>query len=158
MMHIAHEVKVIWMAMVPIIELRGAIPYGIIREVHPLWVFLLALFGSTIIIPAVYYLFLPLLDLLEKIPRIGPVFNQFREKIIRKSKKIGNAEFIGLLLFVGIPLPGTGAWTGAMIASVLKMSFFPTFLAITLGNIMAGIIVLAVFYASHNAIKLFSII
>jgi len=157
-MHIAHEIKVIWMAMIPVIELRGAIPYGIIREIHPLFVFLLAWFGSTIIIPVVYYLFLSFLDWLERLPRIGPIFHRFRAKIIRKSKTIGNAEFIGLMIFVGVPLPGTGAWTGAMIASVLKMSFISTFLSITLGNIMAGIIVLVAYYIGHGAIKLFSLL
>ena len=149
-MHIAHEIKVIWMAMVPVIELRGAIPYGIIRQLHPWFVFLLAWIGSTLIIAPVYYLFTPCMDLLERTPSIGPIFRRFRERIVRKGNKLGRVEFVGLLLFVGVPLPGTGAWTGAMIASVMKMSFRSSFVAITLGNIMAGLITLFIFYIGHG--------
>jgi len=155
-MHIAHEIKVIWMAMVPVIELRGAIPYGILREINPWIAFLLAWFGSTVIITPVYYFFIPCMNWLQRIPNIGPLFQRFREKVIRKGNKLGKVEFIGLMLFVGVPLPGTGAWTGAMIASVLKMPFLSSFIAITLGNVMAGIIVLIIYYISHGTIKLFS--
>jgi uncharacterized membrane protein len=155
-MHVAHELKVIWMAMVPVIELRGAIPYGILREINPWMVFLLAWFGSTIIIAPVYYFFIPCMNWLESIPKIGPVFKRFRDKVIRKGHKLGKVEFIGLMVFVGVPLPGTGAWTGAMIASVLKIPFLRSFIAITLGNVMAGVIMMIIYYISHGTVKLFS--
>lgn len=142
--------------MVPVIELRGAIPYGILRELNPWFVFFLAWIGSTIIIPPVFYFFIPCMNWLESLSKVGPVFKRFRERVIRKSKKLGKVEFIGLLLFVGVPLPGTGAWTGAMIASVLKMPFVSSFISITLGNIMAGLIVLFLYFLSHGTIKLFS--
>jgi uncharacterized membrane protein len=153
MNHIPHELKVIGMSMMPILELRGAILYGLFSHLNPMLTFWLACFGSTIIIPLVYYLFLPAVDLLEKIPHFGSIFSKLRDRAIRKSKNLGKYEFIGLMIFVGIPLPGTGAWTGAMIASVLKMPFRYAFYAIALGNMIAGLIVL---FLSHSSIKLFS--
>lgn len=150
-MHIPHEIKVILWAMSPLLELRGAIPYGLIRQINPYSTLLLALLGSTIIIPIVYYLFLPCMDLLERLPRIGPFFKRRRNKVIQKSKKLGKIEFIGLMIFVGIPLPGTGAWTGSMVASVIKMPFPLAFCSIALGNIIAGLIVL---FLSRGSIKL----
>lgn len=153
-MNIEHELKVIWLAMSPLLELRGAIPYGVIRHnINPYTTLLLAVLGSTIIIPIVYYLFLPCMDFLERIPKIGPSFQKYRNKIIQKSKKLGKIEFIGLMIFVGIPLPGTGAWTGSMVASVLKMPFLLSFISIFLGNVIAGIIMILL---SHGSVKLLS--
>lgn len=153
-MHIPHEIKVILWAMSPLLELRGAIPYGIIRGIPPWLTFLLAVLGSSVIIPLVYYLFLPCIALLERIPRLGPSFKRFREKIIRKSKKLGKIEFIGLMIFVGIPLPGTGAWTGSMVASVIKMPLPLAFCSIALGNIMAGIIMLLLSHGTSQILAL----
>jgi len=155
-MHVAHELKVIWMAMIPVIELRGAIPYGILREINPWMSFFLAWFGSTVIIAPVYYFFIPCMNWLERIPKIGSVFQRFRERVIRKSHKLGKVEFFGLIVFVGLPLPGSGAWTGTMIASVLKIPFLRSFIAITLGNVMAGMIITIIYYISHGTVKLFS--
>jgi uncharacterized membrane protein len=150
---ISHELKVILWAMSPILELRAAIPYGLMHNLKPLFTFFLAIIGSSIIIPFVYYLFIPCIDLLERMPRFGSLFKKFRVRVINKSKKLGKVEFIGLMIFVGIPLPGTGAWTGSMVASVLKMPLPIAFCSIALGNIMAGIIML---FLSHSSIKLFS--
>lgn len=93
------------------------------------------------------------MDYLERVPRIGPFFKRYRDKVIKKGKKLGKIEFIGLMIFVGIPLPGTGAWTGSMVASAIKMPFPLAFCSITLGNIIAGLIML---FLSRGSIKLFT--
>jgi uncharacterized membrane protein len=152
MMHIPHEIKMILWAMAPVVELRGAIVYGLTRQINPWICLLLSILGSTIVIPLVYYFMMPLLAYLGKVKGIGPAFLRLQNKAIRQSKKLGKYEFWGLLIFVGIPLPGTGAWTGAMIASVLSIPLSLAFPAIALGNVMAGLIVL---FLSRGTIKLF---
>jgi len=150
-MHIPHEIKMILWAMAPVVELRGAIVYGLTRQINPMICLLLSILGSSIVIPVVYYFMMPILGCLGKIKGIGPAFLRLQNKAIRQSKKLGKYEFWGLLIFVGIPLPGTGAWTGAMIASVLNIPLSLAFPAIALGNVMAGLIVL---FLSHGTIKL----
>jgi len=138
--------------MAPVVELRGAIIYGLTRQINPWICLLLSILGSTLVIPLVYYFMMPILGSLGKVKGIGPGFLRLQNKAIRQSKKLGKYEFWGLLIFVGIPLPGTGAWTGAMIASILNIPLSLAFPAIALGNVMAGLIVL---FLSHGSIKLF---
>lgn len=152
MVDIPHEIKMILLAMTPVIELRGAIVYGLLRQINPWACFFLSFLGSTIIIPLVYYFIIPLYGLLGRVKGIGPLVVRLQNKAIRQSKKLGKYELFGLLFFVGVPLPGTGAWTGAIIASILKLPILPSFLVIALGNIMAGLIILLL---SKGTIHLF---
>lgn len=135
---------VFFISMVPIIELRGAIPYGVAFGL-PLWsTYIVAIIGNMIPVPFIYLFARKLLVWGQDKPVIGKFFTFCLEKGEKGGKKLqasaGRGLFIALLLFVGIPLPGTGAWTGTLAASLLDMGFKKSVLACMGGVLLAGII------------------
>ncbi|MCX7885482.1 MAG: small multi-drug export protein [Caloramator sp.] len=144
--------KVLFSSMLPIIELRGAIPLGIALGLNPLKSSIISVLGSTLIVPFIFFTVRPVINFLLRLKPFEKSVSNFIERSLRKSKKIQKYEFLGLTLFVGIPLPGTGAWTGTIIAVLLDMRFKRTFFSIFLGNLMAGLIV---YILSTTSIALF---
>ena len=131
------ELQVVIIAASPILELRGAIPYGVwVLKLHPLKVFLLSLLGNLgIIIPLLYVLDLVMVRF-EKLE----VGKKMIERAKKKGKLIERFELLGLFLFVAIPLPGTGAWTGVLAALVFGIRKHLSIPAISFGVIAAGVI------------------
>ena len=132
-------------SMVPIIELRGAIPYAVLWDAQPLWLaILIAVIGNMIPVPFIYLFARKILVWGADKPVIGKFFSFCLEKGEKGGKKLqekaGQGLFVALLLFVGIPLPGTGAWTGALVASLLHMKFGKAFGAILVGIALATVI------------------
>ena len=139
-----HCVIVFLVSMVPIIELRGAIPYGVAFGL-PLWLtFLIAIVGNMIPVPFIYLFARRILLWGKDKPLIGKFFTWCLEKGEKGGKKLqkkaGRGLFWALLLFVGIPLPGTGAWTGTLAASILNMGLKKSALACMGGVLLAGVI------------------
>lgn len=139
-----HILIVFLVSMVPLIELRGAVPYGVIFGL-PLWLtFMVAIVGNMLPVPIIYFFARKVLEWGCDKPVIGKFFTFCLEKGHRSGEKLkakaGRGLFWALLLFVGIPLPGTGAWTGTLAASLLDMGFKESVLACTGGVILAGII------------------
>jgi uncharacterized membrane protein len=136
------EVKILIVAMLPIAELRGAIPLALLKFGLPLWqVYLLAVIGN--MLPVI-----PLLLFLEKISaglRRFKLFDLFFrwlfERTRKRSELVEKYETLGLMLFVAIPLPVTGAWTGTVAAFLFGIRFWYAFLAILAGVLVAGVIV-----------------
>lgn len=131
-------------SMVPLIELRGAIPYGVMYGL-PLWqTFLIAIVGNMLPVPIIYLFARKVLEWGADKPVIGKIFNFFLKKGKRAGEKLrarsGRGLFLALLLFVGIPIPGTGAWTGTLAASILDMGLKKSALACMLGVVLAGVI------------------
>ena len=131
-------------SMVPIIELRGAIPYGVAFGL-PLWLtYLIAIVGNMLPVPFIYLFARKVLEWGQDKPLIGSFFTWCLKKGKqggeRLKAKAGRGLFWALLLFVGIPLPGTGAWTGTLAASILNMGLKKSALACMGGVILAGII------------------
>ena len=131
-------------SMVPIIELRGAIPYGVAFGL-PLWLtYLIAIIGNMLPVPFIYLFARKVLEWGQDKPIIGSFFSWCLKKGKqggeRLREKAGRGLFWALLLFVGIPLPGTGAWTGTLAASILNMGLKKSALACMGGVILAGII------------------
>ena len=131
-------------SMVPIIELRGAIPYGVMFGL-PLWLtYVIAIVGNMLPVPIIFFFARRVLEWGADKPYIGKLFTFFLEKGHRGGEKLkakaGRGLYWALLLFVGIPLPGTGAWTGTLAASFLNMGIKSTALAVSLGVVLAGII------------------
>ena len=131
-------------SMVPIIELRGAIPYGVAFGL-PLWLtYVIAIVGNMLPVPFIYLFARKVLEWGQDKPLIGPFFTWCLKKGKqggeRLKAKAGRGLFWALLLFVGIPLPGTGAWTGTLAASILNMGLKKSALACMGGVILAGII------------------
>ena len=128
-----HCLIVFLVSMVPIIELRGAIPYGVGFGL-PLWLtYIIAIVGNMLPVPLIYFFARKVLEWGRDKPVIGKFFTFCLEKGKKGGEKLqakaGRGLFWALLLFVGIPLPGTGAWTGTLAASLLDMDFRKSVLA-----------------------------
>lgn len=140
-----HCLIVFLVSMVPIIELRGAIPYGVGFGL-PLWLtYIIAIVGNMLPVPLIYFFARKVLHWGADKKYIGKFFSYCLEKGEaaghRLMKKAGRGGlFVALMLFVGIPIPGTGAWTGTLAASFLDMGIKTTALSVSLGVIIAGII------------------
>ncbi len=137
-------ILVFFISMVPLIELRGAIPFaqGFGLPIVPSYI--VAVIGNMIPVPIIYLFARKVLEWGADNPVIGKFFSWCLEKGQKGGRKLqekaGKGLFIALLLFVGIPLPGTGAWTGTLAASILDMDFKSSVLAVMLGVLLAGII------------------
>lgn len=130
----------------PILELRGGLIAATLLGLNPVSSFIICFLGNILPIPFILKFITPLFDKLKKTKRLNKIVTKLEAKADSKRDKIEKSEFIGLLLFVGIPLPGTGAWTGTLIASMINMDKKKAFIASTLGVLLAGIIMMIVSY------------
>ena len=135
---------VFFVSMVPLIELRGAIPYGVIFGL-PLWsTYIIAIIGNMIPVPFIYLFARKFLIWGYHKPLVGPIcrfcINKGEKGGRALEAKAGRGLPLALLLFVGIPLPGTGAWTGTLAGSILDMKFKDVVKACMGGVLLAGII------------------
>lgn len=135
--------QVFFMACLPLIELKGAIPYGIAFGL-PIWTtFLLAYLGAALPVPFILLFLKPVMAWLKKSTKPFRKFaNWLEQRSEKKGGKIAKYEYPALFVFVAIPLPTTGVWTGALIATLLDLDFKKSLLTILLGNLVAGIIML----------------
>lgn len=135
---------VFFVSMVPLIELRGAIPIAAGMGLPFIQYYIIAIIGNMIPVPFIYFFARKILVWGTDKPVVGNFFTWCLEKGEKGGKKLqataGKGLFVALLIFVGIPLPGTGAWTGTLAASILDMNFKSSVLAVMLGVISAGII------------------
>ena len=152
---IKSNIIVILTAMLPVVELRGAIPVGIALGIPPIEATILSIIGSTLPVPFILFFIKYIFKWLSKFEKTNKLIEKITSKAMKKSDSIAKYEFWGLLLFVGIPLPGTGAWTGSLIASLLGMKNKVAIPAIFLGNVLAGTIVYLLSYTTINIFNLF---
>ena len=120
-------------SMVPVIELRGAIPLGVYNGLDVWTALVVAIIGNLVPVPFIIIF-------------IRKIFKWFEEKADKKKEQVLKYEFWGLMVLVAVPLPGTGAWTGALVAAMLDMQLKRAMPAITVGVIVAGIIVTTATY------------
>ena len=131
---------VFFISMVPIIELRGAIPVGFALEI-PLWLnYVLCLVGNFLPVPFILLFIRKILSWMKNVKHLDKIALWLEEKAKKHSDKVMKGVASGLFLFVAIPLPGTGAWTGALVASLFNMRMRYALPAIFLGIVTAGII------------------
>lgn len=148
MQTILKYILVFFISMVPLIELRGAIPVGLSElwgsslDVIPLYI--TCIIGNMLPVPVIFFFARKVLEWGADKKFIGKFFRFCLEKGEKGGKKLqstaGKGLYVALFLFVGIPLPGTGAWTGTLAASFLDMDFKKSSIAIMAGVILAGII------------------
>ena len=145
-------------AMVPIIELRGAIPYAVAFGLPTVPSVITALLGNMLPVPFIYFFARKILEWGKAKKYIGGFCRwclvkggKAGEKLLSKA---GRGTFVALVLFVGIPLPGTGAWTGTLAASLLNIGFKKSIIAVICGLLLAGAIMLAASFGVFGAIKL----
>lgn len=132
-------------SMLPIVELRGAIPIAESMGLDILWYYPISIIGNILPVPIIYLFARKVLEWGKDKKVIGNFFTWCLEKGDKGGKKLkesagNNGIFLALLVFVGIPLPGTGAWTGTLAASFLNLDFKTSICAVSLGVILAGII------------------
>lgn len=134
-------------SMVPLIELRGAIPVSQAMQLPVIPSYIICILGNMIPVPIIYLFARKFLEWGQDKKIIGGICRFFLEKGTKAGAKLqskaGRGIFLALLLFVGIPLPGTGAWTGTLAASFLNMKFKQTVIAVMLGVLLAGLIMMA---------------
>jgi uncharacterized membrane protein len=136
------ELVVVLIAALPVVELRGALPVGILFFCMPWWQALLwAVLGNIAPIIIVLLLLERIVAWLSHVPLFRRFFEWLFARARSKSASIEKYEFWGLATFVGIPLPGTGAWTGAVAAEVLGLSYWKALLSIFVGVLMAATVV-----------------
>ena len=145
------EFTVMLTAALPIIELRGAIPVGISLGLSPIHATLLGLVGSMIPVPFILFSIRPIFNYLKTTKIFKRLVHKLTDKSMSKSGKIQKYGAWGLLVFVAIPLPGTGVWSGSLAAALLDMRFKWAFPAILVGNIIAAAIIMGL---SNEAFKL----
>ncbi len=133
-------------SMIPIIELRGAIPIGGAMGLPWYSNYLLCTIGNLLPVPFILILIDKVLQIMKKIPHLDKIALWLEQKGEKNKGKVTKYATFGLLLFVGIPLPGTGAWTGALVASLIKMDKKRAMLSITGGVLLAGGIVSLITY------------
>ena len=134
------EVFAALISMVPVIELRGGLPYAILSGVDPLLAFPLCIIANLIPVPFILWFITPIFNWMKQTKRLRPIVEKMENRAMSKKDSIEKSYFIGLLLFVGIPLPGTGAWTGALIAAMLDIPKKKSIPAITLGVCLAAVL------------------
>ena len=155
--------KYIWVlliSMVPLIEIRGAIPYAVLWGLPLVPSIIVAVIGNMIPVPIIFLFARKVLEWGKDKKVIGGFFTWCLEKGEKGGRKLeakaGRGLYWALFLFVGIPLPGTGAWTGMLAASILNMDFKKSVFFVMLGVILAGVIMLLASLGVFGAIKLFS--
>ncbi len=135
---------VFFISMVTLIELRGAIPYAVANHLPLLQSYIIAIIGNMLPVPVIFFFARKVLEWGKDKPVIGGFFTFCLEKGHKGGEKLkakaGNGLYIALLLFVGIPVPGTGAWTGTLAASILDMDFKRSIKATMCGVVLAGVI------------------
>jgi uncharacterized membrane protein len=130
-------------AMLPVTELRGAIPVAAALGIPLKKAFLISVTANIIIVPPLLFFLEPVTQLLRRFRLFARFFDWFFERTKKKASLVEKFEVLGLMLFVAVPLPGTGAWTGAVVASLFKIRFGYAVLAISAGVIIAGVIITA---------------
>ena len=136
-------------ACLPIFELRGAIPFGMnvsfwgAKALNQGTAFLISFIGSSIVVPIIALLFKPILNYLKNTKMFRKIACKFEKRLIDKSKSFENKntrikKFLGIILFVGVPLPLTGAYTGTALAVLIGLEFWDTVISVLIGNLIAG--------------------
>lgn len=133
-------------SMLPIVELRGGLIAASILHVEFIKAFIICFIGNILPVPFILLLIEKIFDLLKKWKPTKKLVTKIEDKTYKKKDQITKYGYLGLLLFVGIPLPGTGAWTGTLLAVLLNLDKKKSFIYISLGVLLAGIIMSIISY------------
>lgn len=144
------EITVFIISLLPILELRGGLLAAGALNLNPVIAYIISIIGNILPIPFILLFLTPIFDWMKKTKMFKGIVEKMEAKANKHKDKFEKGEFIALILFVGIPLPGTGAWTGALIASVMGMNKKKAMLAILLGILLASIIMMFLSYGLLN--------
>lgn len=146
------ELIVFIISLMPILELRGGLLAASLLNLNPLESYIIAVIGNIIPIPFILWFINNILNWMRKKKKLEKIVKWLDKKVIKHKDQIEKYGFWGLVLFVGIPLPGTGAWTGCLIAAVLEMNRKKSFIAALIGVLIASIIMMLI---SFGFLKIF---
>lgn len=135
------EMVTLIVSMLPVVELRGGLIAAKLMDIDFFRAFIICFFGNILPIPFILLFIRKIFNLLKRIPKVEEIITKLEARSLRKADNVRKYRILGLILFVGIPLPGTGAWTGALIADLLDIRIKHSFPAICLGVLIAGVIV-----------------
>ncbi len=141
------EIITMFFSMLPLVELRGAIPLGISLGLRPIQSAIISIIGNIIVVLILLNILDPVMIHFEKTKFFSKTIGKIKTKSMKKAHIIKKYSLLGLFIFVSLPIPTTGAWTGALISSILKLDTRKAFVAISLGLIIAGLITLTI---SHS--------
>lgn len=140
------ELIVFIISILPILELRGGLLAASLLKVNFLSGYIISIIGNILPIPLVLLFLEKIFNFLKKSKYLEKIVTKFENKVLSKRSQIDKYGYLGLMLFVGIPLPGTGAWTGSALAVLLHLDRKKSFIYIILGVILASIIMSVVSY------------
>lgn len=138
------EILVFIISLMPILELRGGLIAAALLNLSPLKSYIICMIGNILPVPFILLLITKILNWMRNSKHFNKIANWLDKKVEKHKGQIEKYGYLGVVLFVGIPLPGTGAWTGSLIASVLEMDKKKTFIAVCIGVVMASIIMMIV--------------
>ena len=138
------EILVFIISLMPILELRGGLLAAALLGLDPIPSYIISIIGNVLPVPFILLLINKVLNWMRnsKVEFFKKIANWLDEKVEKHKGQIEKFGYVGIIIFVGIPLPGTGAWTGSLIASVLEMDRKKTFLAVLAGVFMASVIMM----------------
>lgn len=139
---LSDDLVVFIVSMLPIIELRGAIPLGFVMGMPPWELFALTVIGNILPVPFIILCARPIVNFFLKTTLFRPIGEWLEAKVRKNSHKVAKYKFWGLFAFVAIPLPGTGAWTGSLLAALMDLRLKSALPSIILGVITAGLIMI----------------
>ena len=138
---VSPQIITVFISMIPLLELRGSIVIaGGILKLPFIQTFIAAVIGNMIPIPFILLFIKKIFDWMKKVKCLKKIPTKIEEKAMKKSEQIEKYGYLGLLLFVAIPLPGTGAWTGSLLATLLNLKTGKSLISIFLGVCTAGLI------------------
>lgn len=143
---VSSEIIAFIVSLLPILELRGGLIAAKIMNVEFTKAFIICFIGNLLPIPFILFFIRKIFDLLKKNEKLGKIINKIEERSLAKADNVRKYKLWGLFLFVAIPLPGTGAWTGALIADLLGIKIKEAFPTIMAGVFVAGVIISALSY------------
>lgn len=150
--HVSAQVVIFITSLIPILECRGGLIVASLLKVNIWQAIPICVIGNIIPIPFILFFIKKIFAWLKRFSFARPFVEKLEKRAMNKSDGMNHGEFLGLLLFVGIPLPGTGAWTGSLIASLLEMDIKKASIAIFLGVLLATLIVSALSYGLLGAL------
>ena len=150
--YISRELVIFIISMIPILELRGGLVAASLLQVPITTAIPICIIGNVIPVPFILLFIRQIFKLLRNVKGIGGLIRKLEARAMGISDSIRKYEFWGLVLFVGVPLPGTGAWTGSLIAALLEVDFKKAILAVLLGIAMATVIMSVVSYGLLGAV------
>ena len=145
---VGKELCVFFCSMLPIIELRGAIPIGAAMGLPWYWTYLISVVGNMIPVPFILLLIKKIIKWMSnsKVKFFNKIANFLLKKVEKHREKIEKYSFWGLTIFVGIPLPMTGAWTGSLVAAMIDVKFWKAMLSAFIGVLISGAIMTVISY------------